>query len=812
MRGPGPGYAAWLRDLARPGAPVRLGLAAGDHLDVDEIGLQVLWPIRGQVPATPPDGGTGINNVSVVLLGQVGQRRFLLMGDVEEGIDPSLLTDGPAARRPPQGRPSRQPDGDDAGVRRCRRGPRSRSRRPAPGTRTAIPAKATLDRLAASGARVLRTDRDGTVVVGFEAGGMTVRAEGGRSIAADAARPRSAHGRRRDGRRRPQRPPRSCARSRSPRLVPAAAPPAEPASAAAGADPARPPSAVPRPSGTIEAMTVPGRVDAASLLLSLDPPPWFVRHARAVAEVAGWLAARIEARGIARRSPPGRVGRAAPRRRQGAPGRRSRARPPARRRVGGVADQAGHPELARAVASHPVTRLLDGERYRRWAAFASREERIVAYADKRAGQRLEIDGGAVRLVASPLSAARRRRPGRRLGRRRPARRPGACRPARGGRLPRRRGPRRTRSAAWAGPARPSGSPEAATHRHVRTPVDDHGPARVLLGRRRAVRRARGRPVRGRARRRERRRRWTAGSLRGNRNMATGLIGELHERVATPVMFGGGTLAVVMNPGALVVKGEDRDAFLAAIGLVAPGNALVILDASESGAKAPGTEAARRCRRRGRRHGPPVQVAPRAARSRAGSRPRRASVACTLAPGTAKTLAERVGGFVQRGRRRAPPADPDRLDGARQARPLPRRRRRSAPDDVTRARRRGRAGLGLGVHRCRRRAARGARPRRPRPAARDDAGARPAGRPPSSRPRADRDRRSPAAGERLPAIGKAMGVSSEFRMEKLRDQARLWTTDELIAALDGLVELDAMVKGVPGWIGSRRSDGWRSACG
>jgi hypothetical protein len=41
------------------------------------------------------------------------------------------------------------------------------------------------------------------------------------------------------------------------------------------------------------------------------------------------------------------------------------------------------------VAAHPVTRLVDGERYRRWAAFASREERVVAYADKRAGQRLE---------------------------------------------------------------------------------------------------------------------------------------------------------------------------------------------------------------------------------------------------------------------------------------------------------------------------------------------------------------------------------------------------------------------------------------
>jgi hypothetical protein len=49
----------------------------------------------------------------------------------------------------------------------------------------------------------------------------------------------------------------------------------------------------------------------------------------------------------------------------------------------------GHPELARAVANHPVTRLADAEAYRRWAAFASREERIVAYADKRASQRLE---------------------------------------------------------------------------------------------------------------------------------------------------------------------------------------------------------------------------------------------------------------------------------------------------------------------------------------------------------------------------------------------------------------------------------------
>jgi hypothetical protein len=136
-------------------------------------------------------------------------------------------------------------------------------------------------------------------------------------------------------------------------------------------------------------MTVPGRVEAASLLLSLDPPPWFVRHARAVAEVAGWLAARIEARGIAidRRLVESAAllhdaDKALP------------AGDPARALPHGDGSAAwltriGHPELARAVVDHPVTRLLDGERYRRWAAFASREARIVAYADRRAEQRLE---------------------------------------------------------------------------------------------------------------------------------------------------------------------------------------------------------------------------------------------------------------------------------------------------------------------------------------------------------------------------------------------------------------------------------------
>ena len=73
---------------------------------------------------------------------------------------------------------------------------------------------------------------------------------------------------------------------------------------------------------------------------------------------------------------------------------------------------------------------------------------------------------------------------------------------------------------------------------------------------------------------------------GERNAAADILARLHERVATSVMFGGGTLAVVSKVGPLLVKGEHRDAFLALVALVAPGNALAILDASPAGARGP----------------------------------------------------------------------------------------------------------------------------------------------------------------------------------------------------------------------------------
>jgi DNA polymerase III delta subunit len=284
-------------------------------------------------------------------------------------------------------------------------------------------------------------------------------------------------------------------------------------------------------------------------------------------------------------------------------------------------------------------------------------------------------------------------------------------------------------------------------------------------------------------------------VRGERNGATRIIADLHERVATPVMFGGGTLAVVVNAGALVARNEDRDAFLAAMEVVAAGNALAILDASQSGAKAPTP----------RRLAEAIAAAGGTVRQ--FKSPREGALAgwieaeardrgLRLAPGAAKALAERVGGFVRETdterthQTRFASMELDKLGLYRGTDPI-------GPDDVE-------ALVAEAV-----------------PASvwafTDAVGERQAERALGWLDRLLDTTPEPVllavlhrrvrelietgdrldAGERLPAIGKAMGITSEFRMEKLRAQATAWTTPALVAALDGLVELDAMVKGAPG---------------
>lgn len=133
-------------------------------------------------------------------------------------------------------------------------------------------------------------------------------------------------------------------------------------------------------------MTVPGRVEAASLLLSLDPPTWARRHARAVAEVAAWLAravgsGRCDRGAVEAAALLHDVDKLLP------PGDQARSLGHGWGSAAWLVAQ-GHPELAPLVADHPVTRLLL-DTWPVWLATAPIEALVVAYADKRAGQRLE---------------------------------------------------------------------------------------------------------------------------------------------------------------------------------------------------------------------------------------------------------------------------------------------------------------------------------------------------------------------------------------------------------------------------------------
>jgi putative nucleotidyltransferase with HDIG domain len=134
-------------------------------------------------------------------------------------------------------------------------------------------------------------------------------------------------------------------------------------------------------------MPVPTRSEAIRLLLAPDPSARLVQHAVVVAELASFLAYRAHGRGL-------RVDR---RLAETAAllhdiDKAFREDDPLRRYPHGRAGAefvaaAGHPELARAIAAHPVVRL--GEpRAEMWVESGPLEERIVSYADKRATERV----------------------------------------------------------------------------------------------------------------------------------------------------------------------------------------------------------------------------------------------------------------------------------------------------------------------------------------------------------------------------------------------------------------------------------------
>ena len=283
-------------------------------------------------------------------------------------------------------------------------------------------------------------------------------------------------------------------------------------------------------------------------------------------------------------------------------------------------------------------------------------------------------------------------------------------------------------------------------------------------------------------------------IRGDRNQAGPLLGQLNERVATQSMFGGGTLAVVTNVGALTVKGEDRDALFATLTLVAPGNGIVFVESTATGAKEPGQK---RLVDAVKTAGGEIREfrAPKAGQLASWIENEARERGMTLAAGAARELAGRVGGYVvdndadRRNQTRMASLELDKLALYRDGEPV-------STDDVKALVSEAVPGSVWALT--------------------DAVGLRDVARATTLLDRLApvtpepvmlsvlhrRIRELIEVGDHLDAgvdeasLPRALGLHP-FRVQQLAIQARRWTAAELAAALDGLLELDATVKGAPG---------------
>lgn len=723
MRGSGPGWAAW--DAALRHGPPRATLAAGAHLWLGEIRLDVLWPEPGTVPAATAPTGSGINDTSIVLLGEAGSRRFLLTGDAEEGVDPALIARGLPRVDVLKIAHHGSATATTAALLEATR-PSIGLISVGAGNDYGHPAPSTLARLSAARVRVYRTDQDGTIEADLAPDGVTIRtARPGRTASA---------------------------------MITGYDPPHD----HPGAPRDRPPAALPGPARLVPAALVRrggrGRV----------PGPAGGRDGQATGCRRG----------------RGRV--AAPRRGQ-APVRGGARPPPPRRRLRGVAGG------SRPAGAGPAGPRPPGHAPRRGRARRLGGDGLPRGEDRRllgqaGGPAARGDGRAVRLVAPPVPGgperARDPRDGRtaRIGLGRWGRghgpRPGT---GAGARRVCGRGRRAGRSPAAAlVPSRPAGG--GLVSRDV--PVvaycwgdDGWTIDRTVIGMARAMERDSGAAPE----------RWRV----SGRETTPGAIGE---HVSTAPMFGGGTLAVVTDPGPLVRSKAGKEALERVIAAVAPGNALVFVELGDGNdrKRAASLKALEAVvvRSGGSARG---FRAPQAGELVGWVGGRAAELGMTLEPAAARELATRVGAFVREGdvdrqrmgalavseleklslyridgpvtvddvRALVPEAIPDStwafLDAvaerrAAQAAPLLDRLLEVTPEPV----------ILVQLHRR----------LRDLLLAADHA----------------------AGGGSPAALVKLMG-GHPYRVEKTADQSRAWAPEELVAALEGLLELDAMTKGV-----------------
>lgn len=163
-----PAQARRVRELAaEAGVAVRVA-EVGERHRAGPVHWEVLWPRR-----LISGDGSAPNNASLVLLAEVHGVRLLLTGDVEPAAQRALLRSGTdlgvdVLKVPHHGSAAQEPQFLlAAGARLALVGVGE-------GNTYGHPAGATLDLLISTGARVLRTDVDGTVAVVVRGGGLAV--------------------------------------------------------------------------------------------------------------------------------------------------------------------------------------------------------------------------------------------------------------------------------------------------------------------------------------------------------------------------------------------------------------------------------------------------------------------------------------------------------------------------------------------------------------------------------------------------------------------------------------------------------------
>ena len=187
MRGAGPGWAAWDARVRAYGIE-RRQLATGARLSLHELRLSVLWPDPGSVPVEPGDTGRAVNDTSIVLLAEAGGRRLLLTGDIEDDVDPVLLGRGlprvDVLKVAHHGSATATTDALLAAT-----APRIAVVSAGVDNPYGHPAPRTMARIASTGARALRTDRDGSVTVEIRGDRLEVRTSGGRAARTTGSAP-----------------------------------------------------------------------------------------------------------------------------------------------------------------------------------------------------------------------------------------------------------------------------------------------------------------------------------------------------------------------------------------------------------------------------------------------------------------------------------------------------------------------------------------------------------------------------------------------------------------------------------------------